>query len=82
MVAPGRFKIMKVVPPSHTSVAQATLVRGQTKWIKHLLLSFHFTFWLARTVVFAIGLWLRFNSQSKTISKQENDRSFQPLHRS
>ncbi|XP_069808831.1 CD9 antigen [Dendropsophus ebraccatus] len=42
-------------------------VKGGTKCIKYLLFAFNFIFWLAGTAVLAIGLWLRFDSQTKTI---------------
>lgn len=82
MVACGYSHIMKAGPPSHIRAAQATPIRGETKWIEYLLLSFHFTFWFARVAVFSTGLWFQFNAQTKSISKQENDQSFQLLERS
>ncbi|XP_073505414.1 CD9 antigen [Phyllobates terribilis] len=42
-------------------------VKGGTKCIKYLLFAFNFIFWLAGTAVLAIGLWLRFDSQTKTM---------------
>ncbi|XP_062990467.1 CD9 antigen [Elgaria multicarinata webbii] len=48
-------------------------VKGGTKCIKYLLFGFNFVFWLAGTAVLAIGLWLRFDSQTKTIFDQDNN---------
>ncbi|XP_069619508.1 CD9 antigen [Ranitomeya imitator] len=42
-------------------------VKGGTKCIKYLLFAFNFIFWLAGTAVLAIGLWLRFDNQTKTM---------------
>ncbi|NP_001085363.1 MGC82181 protein [Xenopus laevis] len=42
-------------------------VKGGTKCIKYLLFAFNFIFWLAGTAVLAIGLWLRFDNQTKTL---------------
>nr|AIT69686.1 CD9 [Andrias davidianus] len=50
-------------------------VKGGTKCVKYLLFGFNFIFWLAGTAVLAIGLWLRFDSQTKTIFEQENNDS-------
>ncbi|XP_014307094.1 CD9 antigen [Myotis lucifugus] len=50
-------------------------VKGGTKCIKYLLFGFNFVFWLAGIAVLAIGLWLRFDSQTKSIFEQENSHS-------
>nr|XP_032636469.1 CD9 antigen [Chelonoidis abingdonii] len=42
-------------------------VKGGTKCIKYLLFGFNFIFWLLGTAVLAIGLWLRFDTQTKSI---------------
>ncbi|XP_072001487.1 CD9 antigen [Engystomops pustulosus] len=47
-------------------------VKGGTKCIKYLLFAFNFIFWLAGTAVLAIGLWLRFDSQTKAIFESDN----------
>lgn len=46
-------------------------VKGGTKCIKYLLFAFNFIFWLAGTAVLAIGLWLRFDSQTKTMFESD-----------
>ncbi|XP_020641446.2 CD9 antigen [Pogona vitticeps] len=52
-------------------------VKGGTKCIKYLLFGFNFVFWLAGTAVLAIGLWLRFDSQTKDIFEQDtNSKTF------
>ncbi|XP_042326603.1 CD9 antigen [Sceloporus undulatus] len=52
-------------------------VKGGTKCIKYLLFGFNFIFWLAGTAVLAIGLWLRFDSQTKDIFEhEENNTTF------
>ncbi|XP_078530116.1 CD9 antigen isoform X1 [Lissotriton helveticus] len=52
-------------------------VKGGTKCVKYLLFGFNFVFWLAGTAVLAIGLWLRFDNQTKTIFEQDkSDSSF------
>ncbi|KAK2531709.1 CD9 antigen [Columba livia] len=48
-------------------------VKGGTKCIKYLLFGFNFIFWLAGTAVLAIGLWLRFDSQTKSIFELESN---------
>ncbi|KAM3926152.1 CD9 antigen [Leptodactylus fuscus] len=48
-------------------------VKGGTKCIKYLLFAFNFIFWLAGTAVLAIGLWLRFDSQTKAMFEADTD---------
>uniref|UniRef100_A0A8C9P666 Tetraspanin n=1 Tax=Spermophilus dauricus TaxID=99837 RepID=A0A8C9P666_SPEDA len=48
---------------------------GGTKCIKYLLFGFIFIFWLAGIAVLAIGLWLQFDSQIKSIFQQEANNS-------
>ncbi|XP_041058872.1 CD9 antigen-like [Carcharodon carcharias] len=43
------------------------MVHGGMKCVKYLLFGFNFLFWLAGTAVLAIGLWLRFDPQTKSI---------------
>nr|QBG80845.1 CD9 [Cuora flavomarginata] len=50
-------------------------VKGGTKCIKYLLFGFNFIFWLLGTAVLAIGLWLRFDSQTKSIFEMESNNS-------
>ncbi|XP_060698938.1 CD9 molecule a [Hemiscyllium ocellatum] len=53
------------------------MVHGGMKCIKYLLFGFNFLFWLAGTAVLAIGLWLRFDPQTKDIFEiEENPSSF------
>ncbi|KAM5170672.1 CD9 antigen [Mantella aurantiaca] len=47
-------------------------VKGGTKCIKYLLFAFNFIFWLAGTAVLAIGLWLRFDSQTKPMFESDS----------
>lgn len=42
------------------------------KCVKYLLFGFNFLFWLAGTAVLAIGLWLRFDPQTKGIFELED----------
>ncbi|NXS83989.1 CD9 protein, partial [Erpornis zantholeuca] len=51
-------------------------VKGGTKCIKYLLFGFNFIFWLAGTAVLAIGLWLHFDSQTKSVFELESDTKF------
>ncbi|NXU11787.1 CD9 protein, partial [Pardalotus punctatus] len=52
-------------------------VKGGTKCIKYLLFGFNFIFWLAGTAVLAVGLWLHFDSQTKSVLELEsNDTKF------
>nr|XP_023673543.1 CD9 antigen-like isoform X2 [Paramormyrops kingsleyae] len=39
--------------------------------MKYLLFIFNFVFWLAGTVLFAVALWLRFNSKTKSFFEGE-----------
>ncbi|GCB74217.1 CD9 molecule a [Scyliorhinus torazame] len=48
------------------------MVHGGMKCVKYLLFGFNFLFWLAGTAVLAIGLWLRFDPQTKDIFEIEN----------
>ncbi|XP_006028827.1 CD9 antigen isoform X2 [Alligator sinensis] len=48
-------------------------VKGGIKCIKYLLFVFNFIFWLAGTAVLAIGLWLRFDAQTKSIFELESN---------
>ncbi|XP_029453125.1 CD9 antigen [Rhinatrema bivittatum] len=50
-------------------------VKGGTKCIKYLLFIFNFIFWLAGTAVLAIGLWLRFDKQTKSMFDVETNHS-------
>ncbi|KAG3289944.1 CD9-containing [Ictidomys tridecemlineatus] len=50
-------------------------VKGGTKCIKYLFFGFIFIFWLAGISVLAIGLWLQFDSQIKSIFQQEANNS-------
>ncbi|KAJ8392238.1 hypothetical protein AAFF_G00078060 [Aldrovandia affinis] len=44
---------------------------GGDKCFKYLLFTFNFIFWLAGTGVFAVGLWLRFDSKTKALFEGE-----------
>ncbi|NP_001085461.1 CD9 protein S homeolog [Xenopus laevis] len=48
-------------------------VKGGVKCIKYLLFAFNFIFWLAGTAVLAIGLWLRFDSQTKALFESDQN---------
>lgn len=48
------------------------MVHGGMKCVKYLLFGFNFLFWLAGTAVLAVGLWLRFDPQTKGIFEVEN----------
>ncbi|KAG5845730.1 CD9 molecule b isoform X1 [Anguilla anguilla] len=48
---------------------------GGDKCIKYLLFTFNFIFWLAGTAVFAVGLWLRFDSSTKGLFEGEQSPS-------
>ncbi|XP_077324671.1 LOW QUALITY PROTEIN: CD9 antigen [Lithobates pipiens] len=50
-------------------------VKGGTKCIKYLLFGFNFIFWLAGTAVLAIGLWLRFDKQTRPIFETDSSAS-------
>uniref|UniRef100_A0A8C5MD31 CD9 molecule n=1 Tax=Leptobrachium leishanense TaxID=445787 RepID=A0A8C5MD31_9ANUR len=68
-------KMVHFVPPSTSTVAMP--VKGGTKCIKYLLFIFNFIFWLAGSAVLGIGLWLRFDSQTKSMFETEaNPSSF------
>lgn len=52
-------------------------VKGGTKCIKYLLFIFNFIFWLAGTAILAIGLWLRFDTKTKSLFEVDpNSSSF------
>ncbi|KAM9313002.1 CD9 antigen [Gastrophryne carolinensis] len=46
-------------------------VKGGIKCIKYLLFAFNFIFWLAGTAVLGIGLWLRFDGQTKALYESD-----------
>ncbi|XP_052020234.1 CD9 antigen-like [Apodemus sylvaticus] len=50
-------------------------VKGGNEYIRYLLFGFNFIFWLAGIAVLAMGLWLRFDSQTKSIFEQETNHS-------
>ncbi|XP_055968608.1 CD9 antigen-like [Sorex fumeus] len=50
-------------------------VRGGIECIKHLLFAFNLVNWLVGMVVLSIGLWLRFDAQTRSIFEQENPHS-------
>ncbi|XP_040201089.1 CD9 antigen [Rana temporaria] len=50
-------------------------VKGGTKCVKYLLFGFNFIFWLAGTAVLAIGLWLRFDGQTKPMFESDSSAS-------
>ncbi|KAM8974489.1 CD9 antigen [Pelodytes ibericus] len=50
-------------------------VKGGTKCVKYLLFGFNFIFWLAGTAVLAIGLWLRFDGQTKSMFESDTSGS-------
>ncbi|KAE8613890.1 hypothetical protein XENTR_v10007905 [Xenopus tropicalis] len=48
-------------------------VKGGIKCIKYLLFAFNFIFWLAGTAVLGIGLWLRFDPQTKAMFEADQN---------
>ncbi|XP_053354040.1 tetraspanin-2a [Clarias gariepinus] len=46
-------------------------VQGCTKCVKYLLFFFNFIFWLAGSMVFAVGLWLRLDPSSVSLFQEE-----------
>ncbi|XP_027002454.1 tetraspanin-2a [Tachysurus fulvidraco] len=42
-------------------------VQGCTKCVKYLLFFFNFIFWLSGSLVFAVGLWLRFDTSTASL---------------
>ncbi|XP_036374011.1 CD9 molecule b isoform X1 [Megalops cyprinoides] len=51
------------------------VLTGGEKCVKYLLFTFNFIFWLAGTLVLAIGLWLRFDSRTKGLFEGEGSPS-------
>ncbi|TVK90482.1 CD81 antigen [Bagarius yarrelli] len=46
-------------------------VQGGTKCVKYLLFVFNFIFWLAGSLVLAVGLWLRFDPDTTTLLNED-----------
>ncbi|XP_017335428.1 tetraspanin-2a [Ictalurus punctatus] len=47
-------------------------VQGVTKCVKYLLFLFNFIFWLSGSMVLAVGLWLRFDPNTKSLLNADN----------
>ncbi|XP_053492236.1 tetraspanin-2a isoform X2 [Ictalurus furcatus] len=47
-------------------------VHGVTKCVKYLLFVFNFIFWLCGSLVLAVGLWLRFDPNTKSLLNADN----------